>query len=72
MGKSSGPRRKSRSALTKSVRERGRLGLSRLLTRYDVTKRSKPCATRLGKKKNTPTPMASDTPMVPQATGPLN
>jgi large subunit ribosomal protein L21e len=36
MGKSSGPRRKSRSALTKSVRERGRLGLSRLLTRYDV------------------------------------
>jgi len=36
MGKSSGPRRKSRSALTKSVRERGRLGLSRLLARYDV------------------------------------
>jgi len=35
MGKSSGPRRKSRSALTKSVRERGRIGLSRLLTKYE-------------------------------------
>jgi large subunit ribosomal protein L21e len=35
MGKSSGPRRKSRSALTKSVRDRGRIGLSRLLTVYE-------------------------------------
>lgn len=36
MGKSSGPRRKSRSALTKPVRQRGRLGLSRLLTKFEV------------------------------------
>jgi large subunit ribosomal protein L21e len=35
MGKSSGIRRKSRSALTKKVRERGRLPLSRLLTKYE-------------------------------------
>ena len=35
MGKSSGTRRKSRSALTKKVRERGRLPLSRLLTKYE-------------------------------------
>ena len=36
MGKSKGPRRKSRRVFTKSVRERGRLGLSRLLARYKV------------------------------------
>ena len=36
MGKSKGPRRKSRSALRKRVRERGKLGLGRLLTRYEV------------------------------------
>jgi len=36
MGKSKGPRRKSRSTLTKRVRERGKLGLSRLLAGYDV------------------------------------
>ncbi len=36
MGKSKGPRRKSRSVLTKRVRERGKLGLSRLLAEYDV------------------------------------
>ncbi len=35
MGKSSGIRRKSRSALTKKIRERGRLPLSRLLTKYE-------------------------------------
>ena len=35
MGKSSGTRRKSRSALTKKIRERGRLPLSRLLTKYE-------------------------------------
>ena len=35
MGKSSGTRRKSRSAFTKKVRERGRLPLSRLLTKYE-------------------------------------
>jgi len=35
MGKSSGTRRKSRSALTKKVREKGRLPLSRLLTKYE-------------------------------------
>jgi large subunit ribosomal protein L21e len=34
MGKSSGTRRKSRSALTKKIREKGRLPLSRLLTKY--------------------------------------
>lgn len=36
MGKSKGPRRKSRSVLTKKVRERGKLGLSRLLAKYEV------------------------------------
>ncbi len=35
MGKSSGTRRKSRSALTKKIREKGRLPLSRLLTKYE-------------------------------------
>ena len=34
MGKSKGPRRKSRAALTKKVRERGKLPLTRLLTKY--------------------------------------
>jgi len=36
MPRSKGPRRKSRSILTKRVRERGKLGLSRLLARYEV------------------------------------
>ncbi len=36
MGKSKGPRRKSRGVLTKRVRERGKLGLSRLLAEYEV------------------------------------
>ena len=36
MGKSKGPRRKSRGVLTKRVRERGKLGLSRLLVKYEV------------------------------------
>jgi len=37
MGKSSsGIRRKSRAALSKRVREKGRLPLSRLLTRYEA------------------------------------
>lgn len=36
MGKSNGPRRKSRSVLTKRVREKGKLGLSRLLVKYEV------------------------------------
>jgi large subunit ribosomal protein L21e len=36
MGKSKGPRRKSRSVLTKSVREKGKIGLSRLLAEYEV------------------------------------
>ena len=36
MGKSKGPRRKSRGVLTKRVRERGKLGLSRLLVNYEV------------------------------------
>ncbi|MGD2200371.1 MAG: 50S ribosomal protein L21e [Candidatus Bathyarchaeota archaeon] len=36
MGKSKGPRRKSRSVLTKKVREKGKLGLSRLLMEYEV------------------------------------
>jgi large subunit ribosomal protein L21e len=36
MGKSKGPRRKSRSVLTKRVREKGKLGLSRLLAEYEV------------------------------------
>jgi len=36
MPRSRGPRRKSRSVLTKPVRERGKLGLSRLLTKYEV------------------------------------
>lgn len=36
MGKSKGLRRKSRSVLTKRVREKGKLGLSRLLTEYEV------------------------------------
>jgi len=34
MGKSKGPRRKSRARMTKSLRERGKLGLSRLLVEY--------------------------------------
>ena len=33
---SRGPRRKSRSVLTKRVREKGKLGLSRLLANYEV------------------------------------
>ncbi len=36
MPKSKGPRRKSRSVLTKRVREKGKLGLSRLLVDYQV------------------------------------
>jgi large subunit ribosomal protein L21e len=36
MPKSHGPRRKSRSVLTKRVREKGKLGLSRLLVQYEV------------------------------------
>jgi large subunit ribosomal protein L21e len=36
MGRSKGPRRKSRSVLTKRVREKGRLPLSRLLTEYKI------------------------------------
>lgn len=36
MGKSKGPRRKSRSVLTKTIREKGKLGLSRLLADYQV------------------------------------
>jgi len=36
MGRSRGPRRKSRSVLTKRVRERGKIGLTRLLTRYET------------------------------------
>jgi large subunit ribosomal protein L21e len=36
MGKSKGPRRKSRSVLTKRVREKGKIGLSRLLAEYEV------------------------------------
>jgi len=36
MGKSKGPHRKSRSVLTKRARERGKLGLSRLLAEYEV------------------------------------
>jgi large subunit ribosomal protein L21e len=36
MGKSKGPRRKSRKALSKRVREKGKLGLSRLLAIYQV------------------------------------
>ena len=36
MPRSKGPRRKSRSILTKRVRERGKLGLSRLLANYEV------------------------------------
>ena len=35
MGKSQGPRRKSRSVLTKKIRERGKLPLSRLLAKYE-------------------------------------
>ena len=35
MGKSKGPRRKSRAVLTKRVRERGKLPLTRLLTTYN-------------------------------------
>ena len=35
MGKSSGVRRKSRAALSKRVREKGRIPLSRLLARYE-------------------------------------
>ena len=34
LGKSKGPRRKSRAALTKKVREHGKQPLSRLLTEY--------------------------------------
>lgn len=33
---SRGPRRKSRSVLTKRVRDKGKLGLSRLLAEYEV------------------------------------
>ncbi|HUS78281.1 MAG TPA: 50S ribosomal protein L21e [Patescibacteria group bacterium] len=36
MPKSKGPRRKSRGVMTKKVRERGKLGLSRLLADYQV------------------------------------
>ena len=36
MGNSSGTRRKSRSALSKRVREKGRIPLSRLLTSYEA------------------------------------
>ena len=36
MGRSKGPRRKSRKVLTKPVRERGKLGLSRLLAEFEV------------------------------------
>jgi large subunit ribosomal protein L21e len=36
MGKSKGPRRKSRSVLTKHVREKGKIGLSRLLAEYEI------------------------------------
>ena len=36
MPRSRGPRRKSRKILTKRVRERGKLGLSRLLTKYEM------------------------------------
>ena len=36
MPRSRGPRRKSRSVLTKRVREKGKLGLSRLLVKYEV------------------------------------
>lgn len=36
MGKSKGLRRKSRSVLTKRVRERGKIGLSRLLAVYEI------------------------------------
>jgi large subunit ribosomal protein L21e len=36
MGKSKGQRRKSRSVLTKKVRNKGKLPLTRLLTEYNV------------------------------------
>jgi large subunit ribosomal protein L21e len=36
MGKSKGPRRKSRSILTKRVREKGKLSLSRILAKYEL------------------------------------
>lgn len=36
MGNSKGVRRKSRAALTKRVREKGRVPLSRLLIKYEV------------------------------------
>ena len=35
MGKSKGPHRKSRAVLTRRVREKGKLGLSRLLVKYE-------------------------------------
>ena len=35
MGKSHGPQRKSRAVLTKKIRERGKLPLSRLLVTYN-------------------------------------
>jgi len=35
MAKSKGPRRKSRSVMTKKIRDRGKLPLSRLLTNYN-------------------------------------
>lgn len=35
MGKSKGPHRKSRSILSKKVREKGKLGLSKLLVNYE-------------------------------------
>lgn len=39
MGKSKGPHRKSKSILTKKVREKGKLGLSKLLVNYEEGKR---------------------------------
>ena len=35
MGKSRGPRRKSRAVMRKRVREKGKLGLNRLLANYE-------------------------------------
>jgi large subunit ribosomal protein L21e len=36
VGKSKGPRRKSRSVLTKKVREKGKIPLTKLLTKYVI------------------------------------
>ncbi|MEE8354317.1 MAG: 50S ribosomal protein L21e [Candidatus Bathyarchaeia archaeon] len=36
MPKSRGPQRKSRSVLTKKVREKGKIGISRLLAQYEL------------------------------------